>query len=574
MPTNSSPMAHQIGLDQLAHEVEELRERVVSLEQRLGTQPVLPQPPEAASLPAAIHLPPNMVTLLGRMLLAIAGAYVLRALTEWGALPARAGVAVGLLYAVAWLWVAARSPAEAKLAAAIGCTTSVLIVAPLLWEATGRLGVMSSVTSATVLVAFAVVAMALGSRTRHSVIVTIVGVASVGMSLVLLVAHNDIVPFTIALLAIAAANEVATWYGLRPGTRSVAALAADASILLFSGLMSSPRGMPETWVAAAPPIALGSQMALVVIYAATVLTQSAIRRRTLSLAEIVQGGAALLIGLGGAVWDFGDHRGVMLGIGIPALAAGFVFYRIAFLLFEQDSKRNFRGLSTFGLFFVLAGIFLPFSRTEFWVLSCVCGVVCCLGARAFALPTLGLHGALYLLLGSITSNATSQPLGILFAIGDPTVNWPASIVVLAVAAACWGVITGMPAGSTGRLRNQISACVSAALAVWVAAGVATYAIVAFWPHFAGRNVIPADTLGTVVVTGLSLALSWVGTRWKKPELAWVLYGLMAMGGYKLVVRDFIHEHSLALVVSLLCYGGCLMILPRMRRVRAAAEDLK
>ena len=44
------------------------------------------------------------------MLVAIAGAYVLRALTEWGVLPAAAGVAIGLLYAVIWLWVAARRP--------------------------------------------------------------------------------------------------------------------------------------------------------------------------------------------------------------------------------------------------------------------------------------------------------------------------------------------------------------------------------------------------------------------------------------------------------------------------------
>jgi len=53
---------------------------------------------------------------------------------------------------------------------------------------------------------------------------------------------------------------------------------------------------------------------------------------------------------------------------------------------------------------------------------------------------------------------------------------------------------------------------------------------------------------------------------------WLLYGSMALGGYKLATRDFMNEHKLALVVSLLCYGGALILLPRMLRTRSAAED--
>ena len=243
-----------------------------------------------------------------------------------------------------------------------------------------------------------------------------------------------------------------------------------------------------------------------------------------------------------------------------------------FHLFERDNKRNFRALSTFGLFLVLAGIFLPFPRSEFWILFCACAVGCCWTARAFVLPTLGLHGAVYLLLGSAVANATSQPLSVLFAVGAGPMEWMASIGVLIAAAVSWVAITGMPPGSPGRLRNQISSLALAAHVVWITAGLAVYAILAMWRTGVGgeSGSVPADTLGTVVLTGLSLALAWVGTHWRKPELVWLLYGFMALGAYKLAIRDFVNEHNLPLVVSLLCYGGALIVLPRMLRGKSAS----
>jgi len=264
----------------------------------------------------------------------------------------------------------------------------------------------------------------------------------------------------------------------------------------------------------------------------------------------------------------------MLGLGIAALVGGLAFYGVSFLLFERDNKWNFRALATFGLLLVLAGIFLPFSRSEFWILSCACAVGCCCAARAFVLPTLGLHGAVYLLLGSAVAGATSQPFAVLFAIGSGPVEWLASIGVLAAAAVSWVAITGIPPGAPGHWRNQISSLALAAHIVWITTGLAVYAIVAMWRAGVGggSGSVPADTLGTVVLTGLSLALAWVGTHGRKPELVWLLYGLMALGGYKLAIRDFINEHNLPLVVSLLCYGGALIVLPRMLRGKSAAGD--
>ena len=571
--SGSAPSRDEVG--DLMLQVQNLQQRVLNLEKRLGTVATPPEILEAAPQPPAgvFDLPPNVVPVLGRMLVAIAGAYVLRALTEWAVLPAAAGVAIGLIYAIIWLWVAARSPVEAKFMAALSCSTSVLIMAPLVWEATGRLKVMSSATSSGVLAVFALIALALASRTQHRIIGTIAGVSSIIMAVALLLARDDIVPFTTALLLIAASMEFAAWRDLQPGARAFAALAADSSVLLFSSLMSSPRGMPETWVPVSPHAVLAAQLALALIYIATAVTQTVVRRRTLGFVEIAQTAAALLIGIGGAVWVFEGHHSVTLGLGIAALAGGMAFYAVAFRLFERDNKWNFRALATFGLFLVLAGIFLPFSCSEFWILSCACAVACCWATKALGLPTLGLHGAIYLLLGSAAASATSQPLGVLFARVAGSPAWLPSITVFFAAAVCWAAIASIAPGGPGHWRTQISSLAIAAHIVWITAGLVVYAVLAMWrTTVGGESGIPADTLGTVVLTGLSLTLARVGTHWRKPELVWLLYGFVLLGGYKLATRDFMNEHNLALVVSLLCYGGALIVLPRMLRGKSAAGD--
>jgi len=568
---DSHPAAGLVDHDDLIAQIQDLRQRVENLENRLAipvAPQVLPVPAVSAVPPASdFVLPTNIVPVLGRMLVGIAGAYVLRALTDWGALPTGAGVTIGLLYAFLWLWIAARSPADAKFAAAVGCSTSVLIMAPLLWEATGRLKVMTTGMSAGVLAGFALVALVLGMKARHGIIATIGAASSIVMAIAFLFDRNDVVPFTAALLIIAAAMEFAAWRDLPAGARAFAAIGADSAVLLFSYLMARPRGMPEAWVPASPYFVLAAQMAVVLIYSASAVIQTVVRRRTLTLAEIARTTTALLAGFGGAVWVFKDNRAIVLELGIVALAGGVACYAVSFLFFERHNKQNFRALATFGLFLVLTGFFLPFSSSGFWILSCACAIACCWAARTLHLPTLGLHGAIYLLLGAAVARVTGQPLQVLFGVGTTTVNWAASMAVLLAAVVCWVAIAGVSSGDAGRWRNQISSLAIAAHIAWIMVGLTVFAVLGVSPA-----TVPADTLGTVVLIALSLGLAWAGTHWGRRELVWLLYGFMAIGAYKLATRDFMNERNLPLVVSLLCYGGALIMLPRMLRAESSTED--
>ena len=586
MAVPSSSPAGQDLLHELIRQVQDLQHRVLILEQRLedsairaitdeapaGTPAVVPE------TPASAYLPSNALPALGRVLVAIAGAYVLRALTDFGVMPRGIGMAIGLLYAVVWLFIAARLPAQGEFAIATTCSTSVLIMGPLVWEASVRLKAMSTWTSAGVAAGFAFIALTLSWRKRRTILSGVMLVSSTLLAAALLLATDDLLPFTLCLLAIAAATEFAACRNHPTGSRWTSAIAADAAVLAFSWLMSREHGLPEGYVAASTQALLATQLLLIAIYMATAITQTVVRRRTLALSEMAQTASALLVGIGGIVWVFKSNGTGMLTLGISGLIGGVACYALSFLLFDQN-KLNFRAWATYGLFLVLTGTSLLFSGSGFWVLWCGCAVACCWAALAARRPTLGLHGAVYLLLGSAVSDATSQTLAMLFGAGDVSFQWLVSLGVLAAAVLSWVAIARSWPGDTARWRKEAASLAVSANIVWILSGIAVHTLVSAWQFTAkpqdGR--IPADSLGTVVLTTFSVALAWAGTRWPLRELVWLACGFMGLGAWKLATRDFMNERNLALVLSLLFYGGALILLPRIlhrKRPRGTAGSYR
>jgi hypothetical protein len=558
------------NLGELTRQVHDLQQRVLILERRLTdgeaeAAGLAPGPVSEAAVGRG--LPASALPALGRVLLAMAGAYLLRALTDFGAIPPTVGVAIGLIYAVVWLFVAARLPVEQELATVLTCGTSMLIMAPLIWEASERLKVMPTWGGAAVLVGFAWIALTLSWRKRQILISGIACASSALIAAALLVATRDLVPFTLALLAIAAALEFAACRDHPTGSRWISAISADAAVIVFSWLMARENGLPEGYVPASTRAVLAAQLLLILIYIATAVTQSVVRRRTLGFFEIAQTASALLIGIGGVVWVFRSNGAAMLALGISGLIGGLACYVISFLRFDRSDKWNFRAWATFGLSLVLAGTFLPFSGAGFWALWCGCAIVCCWAAMGARRPTLGLHGAIYLTLGAVVSGAAGQALSSLFGGGSAPFQWLVSVGVLAAAMlSCAAIAMSWP-GDLARWRKQLSLFAIAANTVLILAGIAAHMFILVWLTAAGGQAgrIPADTLGTIVLTTFSVALARASTHWHKRELVWLVYGFMGLGAWKLATRDFVNERDLALVISLLFYGGALILIPRMLR---------
>jgi len=99
----------------------------------------------------------SVVALLGRTLFVLAGAFLLRALTDSGRLEAGLGILVGLAFAMTWIVMADRAGGRRQSAsAAFHGLAFVLIAFPLLFEATNRFHFLNAVTAAAGLGATAI----------------------------------------------------------------------------------------------------------------------------------------------------------------------------------------------------------------------------------------------------------------------------------------------------------------------------------------------------------------------------------------------------------------------------------
>src|SRR5271169_4220758 len=166
------------AVDSVASAVERLSEQVRELERRVAAlegQPEKPIPtPESPDFalqrprpPATwrgfppAEVPGGVVPVLGKAVLGIAGAYLLRAIAESGAIPKIPILIVAIVYAGLWMVWAVRTHAAHRFAGVTYGITSALILSPLLWESTVRFQVLPPAFTAVVLVAFVVLALAL-----------------------------------------------------------------------------------------------------------------------------------------------------------------------------------------------------------------------------------------------------------------------------------------------------------------------------------------------------------------------------------------------------------------------------
>ncbi|HXR15347.1 MAG TPA: hypothetical protein VN777_03965, partial [Terriglobales bacterium] len=169
------------ALDGIASDTDQLSERVRDLERRvfaLEGQPA--NAPSTTSASAIVAQPqsrtpemfrgfptsnvPAGVSVFGKAVLGIGGAYLLRAIAESGSIPKLPVLMLAIVYAGMWLVWAVRTHAANHFASMTYGITAALILSPLLWESTVRFQVLSPVFTAAVLVAFVVLALALSWR--------------------------------------------------------------------------------------------------------------------------------------------------------------------------------------------------------------------------------------------------------------------------------------------------------------------------------------------------------------------------------------------------------------------------
>jgi hypothetical protein len=565
--------------ERIASDTEQLSERVRELERRVAA---LEGKPEKLIAPAAelagtalqrprapatwrgfppAEMPGGTLPVIGKAVLGIAGAYLLRAVAESGTIPRWPVLMLAIVYAGMWLVLAVRTHVVNFFASVTYAITAALILSPLLWESTVRFQILWPAFTAAVLVAFVVLALALAWRHDLQVIPWVATLAAVVTALALIIATRDLVPFTAALLAVALAIEVAACLGHRLSLRAVPAIAADFAVWLLVYLMTSPEGVSADYRPISVTTITALCLALLAIYGGSIGIRCFALRHRITIFEIAQG----IVAFGLAT--FGTLRtspGSATALGVLFLLLAAVCYWGALSRFTADEQtRNRRVSAAYAVALLLAGSFMLFPagfQSPFWCLAALTAAI--LYTRTGTL-SLGMHVSFYLAAAAILSGLLSLAGNALAGTVPPGLDAGAWVVAIS-SVLCYAV--GSRA-STGQRKQRLLWIVPCVLVAGVATALAVILSVRLGSGIGMLNASRLSVVRTVVICLIALILAISGSRLKRAELVWVAYAAIAFGTLKLLFEDLRFGNAASLVASLLFYGLILILIPRLTRVR-------
>jgi hypothetical protein len=139
-------------------------------------------------------------SLAGRSILILGGAFLLRAPTDAAVLPRTAGVAIGLLYAAAWIVFAIRSARnEQRMASIFYAVPAAAIAYPIIWEATTRFGVFNAVVAAVALTIVSIVYLVIANIYSLQSLAWIAAAGATFTAVLLAWATKSMIPFVLEL---------------------------------------------------------------------------------------------------------------------------------------------------------------------------------------------------------------------------------------------------------------------------------------------------------------------------------------------------------------------------------------
>lgn len=508
----------------------------------------------------------GLPALVGRTCLVLGGAFLFRSLTESGTLSSGVGVALGLLYAIGWLFFADRAAAGGEhLSGAFHALASSLIAYPLVFEATTRFHLLSPGPAAAVLAVTTCLGLVVAWRRVFSTIVWITVIAALLDGVALLLVTQSAQAFVPYLLALAVGSLVLAYgHGWR-GQRWVVAIVLDLVVLHLGGLRLI--GKPAEWLHTAPLLA--AQLGLVVVYLGAFVLRLLVQAHDLTPFAITQTVIVCLVGFEGSLRVASGC--VHTGIAAAALLTGLLLHAVLSRRSEQRWGHHAASgyFSTLATFLAAEGARVLLPGSIYPVVWAAAGVAVAALALPRNRPVFQVHAALLSAAAALASGLMTASLA---ALARPAMGpWPGlstSLVAILVLASLIGFLTyrGAPLAGPDRLAKaaRVAALAVALIAVGgaVARTLAGPIADAPSPH-ADPGRLAVVRTGVLAAAALALA-AWRALGGKR-ELVALAGAVLVAGGLKLVLEDLRIGAASALVFSLALYGGALIVTPALAR---------
>jgi hypothetical protein len=568
----------EAGVDELRLVIQSLQQRLEALEARVGG--MVPAGSQPATEEAALNAPEDadsevtakgpydpiaILTLIGRLFLVLAGGFFLRAMTDTGVIALPIGLGLAFVYALAWLFMTDRTAGKGQVPSALFHALAAAMVAfPLLIEATTRFKVLTAVTSTLGITVVSAFMLVVAWRQRLYLVAWLAVAAAILTSFSLLIKTGVVAPYACFLIVFGLATLwLSYWRGWR-GIPWPAAVAADVAVIGVTLRAFAPEHQDS------PEVAMLLQSLLLGGYVASAVIRTLIRGERISYFEMVQTAAALLVGLGGAVFLTRTTGTIPVVLGVASLAVGLGCYAIDVRVMEkrEDGVWNAYFYSSLALVLVLTGLTLvlaePWPAIVFALVGALAAWLWSRGGRPFAL----LHSAAYLFIAGIVSGALAYCIGALaLPVAGPWMLPGAAVPVLVVAAGLSGWLATLRQESD-REWFESTLRFTIVLVFVTTAGGSIIGYLAPAVGGAGDGAVDAGVLATVRTSVLSIAallLAWLGRRERLREWGWLVYPLLVAIGVKMVMRDFPLSRPATLFVAMALYGAALIVAPRLRR---------
>ncbi len=512
--------------------------------------------------------PIAVLSLIGRLFIVLGGAYLLRAMTDTGAIPPAGGVALGLAYGLVWLALADRAAGRGQRPGAVFHGLGAAMVAfPVVFEATTHFRVFPGASSAAALAVLTAGLLVVAWRRRLQALAWIAVAVAIPTSVVILARTGVVVPHAFFLILFGVAT---LWMGYSLDWLLVRwPVAAVADIVVVGVTLRALAPQPQE----TPPAALAVQMTLLGAYLASIAVRTLVRGRNVIPFEVVQTAAALVVGLGGALSVTRATGAGASALGMASALIGIACYGVAFAFIErqQHRGRNVYFYTSLAIVLVLVGVTVLLPGAAVTGVLAALAVVSSAGWSRVGRLFLLIHAAVYLVAAAVVSEAVGYDIREVVAGAGPP--WPlpsaAMLVVLAASSVTAWLAAREPAGD-GSTWARVPRFAIVLVLVLSAGG----AVVGYLAPAIGRQpdgAIDAGLMATIrtgVLAIAALVVAWIGRHARFREWSWLVYPLLVGIGFKMAVQDFMHSRPVTLFVALALYGAALIMAPRMRRRQA------
>lgn len=568
-------------IERLEKEIEELSERLRRVEDKVfsGADEVSGHPsvsrqiedrdPVAPSAPGEGIPATVILSYIGRSLIVLGGAFLLRWLTQSGILPQKIGSVVGMVYALLWIAMADIKAGRGKRYSAVfHGVTGALIALPLLVEATTKFHYLTATMSAILLPAFIILGLVVAGRRSLRSLAWIVTLPAIPLAFLLARQTGTTTPFLISLLIL---GFVTLWLGYLRHWHVLATLVAGA-VNIGMARMVIELVMKSNRIPAAQHMsqweALSLLSGLIALYFGSYCFRVFKRKRTITKLEIGQTLTVVLIGLGGALMVINANGSSMLPLGIICLVLSIASYTAAYgLLPRRDpNRRNFLFYTLLALAMVLLGCEVSLERSTAAIVFTAIALIAGILANRISSPILFLHGAAYLMAAILRSGLLEATFHGFAGSSAQIGEWISVPVLFALVLTTLYPRFPRPQGrSIDLYLGRRSVDIFRFVAVFAWGGFLVSLFVQLSPQGEDtetyRRFLACSRTGVLALSATLLA--WYSQRKRLRNLAWLVYAILLVGAIKILFEDIQVGGAATLFLSFGMYGGTLILAPRL-----------